>query len=573
MEMTIETPHTGQVPMPHEPQNKPSLWQAIQPKSIQARITLWTGLCLFIAAAIIIGYAALSLGQRINQGAEGHAAALAQTESLRIQTTMEDALGVSQTLAQTLLAVKASEDSIELEREHVITILKHVLEQNPDFVGIGTLWEPNAFDGKDTTFAGERGHDQTGQFIPYWSRDSQGTIKLDPLVDFDPNDKDNYYGCSVQTKRECITEPYSYDIQGEEVWMTSLVVPIIADGQFYGIVGTDIRMDFLQTIADSVNIYDHSTKLTLITNKGTLAAVTGQSNLIGQSATTIYPDINAIVSRIQGGERVVILHEEESVDMFTPIFFGDTETPWTLRVTIPHKVMTSEANLFVGRLVQIGSLLTIASLLLLWIVARQIAIPIRKLTVAAQSVASGNLDVRADVKTSDETGILAKTFNQMVYNLRQNAAQERQELEERQALQKQVIEAQETSIRELSSPLIPVADRVVIMPLIGTIDSNRGQLIMDMLLRGVYEHQARIAILDVTGVKVIDTQVANMLIQSAQAVRLLGSQVILTGINSTVAQMLIHLGVDLSGIVTHSTLQEGITYAIAEQKRMTSFST
>ncbi len=572
MEMTIETPHTGNVPMPHEPQDKPSLWQAIQPKSIQARITVWTGLCLFIAAAVIIGYAALSLGQRINEGAEGHVTALAQIESLRIQATIEDALGVSQTLAQTLVAVKAPENPVELDREHIITMLKHVLEHNPNFVGISTLWEPDAFDGKDAMFADKPGHDQTGQFMPYWSRDAQGTIHLDPLVDFDPNDSDNYYGCAFQTKRECIIEPLQYPVQGEEIWMTSLVVPIIADGQFYGIVGTDIRLDFLQMIADSLNIYDRSSELTLITNKGTLAAVTGQPNLIGQSATTLYPDISTIVSRIQGGERVVVLHEEEAVNMFTPIFFGDTETPWTLNITIPHKTMTAEANLFVGRLVQIGALLTIAALLLLWIVARQIAIPIRKLTTAAQSVASGNLDVRADVKTSDETGILAKTFNQMVYNLRQNAEQERQELEERQALQKQVIEAQEVSIRELSSPLIPVADRVVIMPLIGTIDSNRGQQIMDMLLRGVYEHQARIAILDVTGVKVIDTQVANMLIQSAQAVRLLGSQVILTGINSTVAQMLIHLGVDLSGIVTHSTLQEGITYAIAAQKRMGNFS-
>ncbi len=133
---------------------------------------------------------------------------------------------------------------------------------------------------------------------------------------------------------------------------------------------------------------------------------------------------------------------------------------------------------------------------------------------------------------------------------------------EREQLQQQVIDAQRTALRELSTPLIPLTDGVVIMPLIGTIDSQRAQQVMETLLEGVARHQSRLVILDITGVSVVDTQVAQAFIQSAQAVRLLGAQVMLTGIQPQIAQTLVHLGVDLSGIQTRSSLQEGIAAAL-----------
>jgi anti-anti-sigma factor len=134
--------------------------------------------------------------------------------------------------------------------------------------------------------------------------------------------------------------------------------------------------------------------------------------------------------------------------------------------------------------------------------------------------------------------------------------------EERTALQQQIIEGQREALRELSTPLIPVADNVLIMPLIGTIDSNRAQMVMEALLEGVAKHQAEIAILDITGVKVVDTQVAQALIRAAQSVKLLGARVVLTGIQPQIAQTLVHLGADLSEITTRSTLQAGIAAAL-----------
>jgi rsbT co-antagonist protein RsbR len=130
------------------------------------------------------------------------------------------------------------------------------------------------------------------------------------------------------------------------------------------------------------------------------------------------------------------------------------------------------------------------------------------------------------------------------------------------ALQEQVIEAQRAALRELSAPLLPIAEHVVILPLIGSLDTQRAQQIMETLLEGVAQYRADVAIVDITGIQVVDTQVANALIQTARAVQLLGAQVVLTGIGPAMAQTLVSLGADLSNIVTRGTLQSGIAYAL-----------
>jgi len=137
--------------------------------------------------------------------------------------------------------------------------------------------------------------------------------------------------------------------------------------------------------------------------------------------------------------------------------------------------------------------------------------------------------------------------------------------EERLQLQEQIIAMQARTLAELSTPLIPLNKRVLLMPLIGAFDSQRTQLTVDRLLHGVAEYHASVVILDITGVPIVDTHVASALMQAAQAVRLLGAEVVLTGIRPEVAQTLVGMGVSLQGIVTRGTLQSGIEYANSTQ--------
>jgi PAS domain S-box-containing protein len=193
----------------------------------------------------------------------------------------------------------------------------------------------------------------------------------------------------------------------------------------------------------------------------------------------------------------------------------------------------------------------------------QVQAIVQALLSGAGGTSSRNLNIRKDGKLITcqwYNAVLRDDHGEVVGALSQTE-DVTEELRAEEALR----ESQEQlimSLRELSTPLIPLDAGVVAMPLIGAIDSTRAQQVIETLLDGVSTHHARVAILDITGVSVVDTQVANALIRAAQAVKLLGARVILTGIRPEVAQTLVGLGVDLTGIITRSSLQAGIAYAM-----------
>ena len=140
-----------------------------------------------------------------------------------------------------------------------------------------------------------------------------------------------------------------------------------------------------------------------------------------------------------------------------------------------------------------------------------------------------------------------------------------QEAQSRLAEREQAIEAQSRLIQHLSTPIVPIYEGILVLPLVGVVDPRRATQIMEAVLDKIVEHQADVLILDITGVPVVDTSVANYIIQMARAVTLLGSQVVLVGIGSEIAQTIVQLGVDLRNITTLANLQAGIGYALAQQ--------
>lgn len=127
--------------------------------------------------------------------------------------------------------------------------------------------------------------------------------------------------------------------------------------------------------------------------------------------------------------------------------------------------------------------------------------------------------------------------------------------------------SQRTALKELSAPLIPVFESISVMPLIGTIDTERAKLIMENLLNGVIGHRSEVVLIDITGVPVVDTMVAHHIIQAAEAVRLIGARCILVGIRPEIAQTIVNLGIDLSAFPTKSTLRKGIQAALELTQR------
>lgn len=129
--------------------------------------------------------------------------------------------------------------------------------------------------------------------------------------------------------------------------------------------------------------------------------------------------------------------------------------------------------------------------------------------------------------------------------------------------QQELLRIQGAALMQLSTPLIPISDTIVVMPLVGQLDSARADQIMETLLQGVERSRAKVAILDITGVPSVDAITATVLVRATRAVQLLGARVILTGIRPDVAIGLTAMGSELAGVITRGTLQDGIRYAQA----------
>jgi len=140
---------------------------------------------------------------------------------------------------------------------------------------------------------------------------------------------------------------------------------------------------------------------------------------------------------------------------------------------------------------------------------------------------------------------------------------ERKRVEAERARLEETLRRQAQTMLEMSTPLVPVGEGIVAMPLVGAIDPGRAQQILQELLRGITAHRASVAILDVTGVAGVDTEVAGAIVRAVEAARLLGARVVLTGIRPEVARTLTTLDVSLGGVVTRGTLRGGISFALA----------
>lgn len=190
------------------------------------------------------------------------------------------------------------------------------------------------------------------------------------------------------------------------------------------------------------------------------------------------------------------------------------------------------------------------------------------------SIAAGDLDLRIESETEDDLTGVEQAINLLIEDLTHELKKSHKmktELEEKlqkiQDQQRTIIQQQE-DLLELSSPVTKVWDNILILPVIGTLDSQRTQVMMENLLHKIVQTGCTIAILDITGVPTVDTQVANHLLKTVTAARLLGAECIISGISPAIAQTIVHLGINLSAIRTKATLQDAMIFAMRRNEQL-----
>lgn len=190
------------------------------------------------------------------------------------------------------------------------------------------------------------------------------------------------------------------------------------------------------------------------------------------------------------------------------------------------------------------------------------------------SIAAGELDLRIESEIDDDLSGVEQAINLLIDDLTHELKKSNQmklEMEEKlrkiQDQQKTILQ-QQADLMELSSPVSKVWENILILPVIGTLDSQRTQIMMENLLQKIVATGCTTAILDITGVPTVDTQVANHLLKTVTAARLLGAECIVSGISPAIAQTIVHLGINLTNILTKATLQDAMIYALKKNEQL-----
>ncbi len=392
------------------------------------------------------------------------------------------------------------------------------------------------------------------------------------------------------------------------IW--TLVTPIYAQQTFRGVIAIDIVLtqvtfdiaENLPTTSSSIFLLDNKQNL-IIAPPEALPLLTGrpQDQQPISLLEAVYPltqtgnsALDATLTRMANGERQVerlTIGEQLYFLAYAPI----EDTDWRVGLLTPIEELTAAAarnsQVIVSTSQQallISSLITLGFVVLLAYashrISRRIAQPLINLAQAAQAIGQGRYDQQVTVTSRDEVGEVSAAFNTMVQSLRQAYAElaaQNQSLEDtvhsrtgelesvvaelEHSLQQQA--AMNELVRGLSTPVIPVLRGVLLMPLIGALDASRAQQTLQTLLQRVQAESARMVIIDVTGLPVMDTAVAQTLLQAAQATRLLGAKTILVGMRPEVAQTMVTLGVHLEELHPVADLQTAVMQAINSIQR------
>ncbi|WP_350343939.1 methyl-accepting chemotaxis protein [Proteinivorax tanatarense] len=353
------------------------------------------------------------------------AEAIAENNAAEIEEVLNTANNNAENLSTTIITML--NNGVD-DRELVIQLLQTTLEENQQLGGAWAAFEPDAFDGNDEDFADTTFHDDSGRFLPYWYRDGE-EVAYQPIADVADDEVNDYYTIPMESGEPYITEPTTYEVGGQELTMTSLVIPIIPEDEPIGVVGVDIYLDFLHTMISEVTIFEEGFGRVL-SNQGVVVAHP-DSERVGQVAGELESDDEeereAYSSAITQG-----LHHsdfaysaslgQEVFKSVVPINIGQTDTPWSFGTVVTEDDMYRDVN----RQIRILIFVMVAGLVILavviFLISTYITKPISVVTDYAEKMS--NLDLTATMpekylKHNDEIGMLSNSFKKLGNNLEQ----------------------------------------------------------------------------------------------------------------------------------------------------------
>ena len=431
-------------------------------KSIQFSVAALAGASVLAVVVALVLYALFAsnrsqaLVQERTQGLleqviQQRLTALAQAQVLHIQRELEAPLQITADLARVNALLGMQDDTgsplLATSREELANLVRETTAQNPKLLGSYIGWEPNAFDANDDVYAGpkDNGYDGSGRFIPWWFRNADGSLGIDALGDIETETllptgvrAGEYYLCPKERKKACVIDPAPYEVGGKMVMLASFTSPILVNGEFRGIAGADLAVNFIQELllkADS-QLYDGAGEMALIASNGRLVASTQAPEKLGSPATELL-DANEVANlqAMKTGEVTYDIDEQDDptknhIELFLSFNIGDTDARWVLMVVLPVSTVMADLQSMQADLraqgetdtlgmALVGLLIAAIGLLVVWFVGYGIARPLKQMVAMLDDIAKGEGDLTRRLSTdrTDELGLIAAGFNTFLSKL------------------------------------------------------------------------------------------------------------------------------------------------------------
>jgi methyl-accepting chemotaxis protein len=383
-------------------------------------LSLATKLLLPICLALILGLATLAVVVRSQSAAKTGALsvdlgrAVAEAAAADVKLRFDTGFEVARNLAQTTLSLKKGGSP----RSYLVEACAAATRANPDIVGSWVEIAGDEFDGKNAEYKGQPGMTSDGRvsvYVTHNPEDAAGVTVQPPSEGENEATLQEYFTGAYESGREYVSAPYIYAVDGVDVLMTSITVPIIENGKTIGVAGVDVALDSLdKQLAEKKPLGDGS--VYLISANGAWVAYKDKERL-GKTLQETQPELVPDVERAVKGEVVQSVDfsqflQSDVLRIFTPVKLGEAELPWVTMTNLVGVTMdrptTEITRWIVGASV---ALVIILSLVMILLVRGLAAKPVRSLTGVVEQLAGGNtgVDVPGTAR-GDELGIMAKAI-------------------------------------------------------------------------------------------------------------------------------------------------------------------
>ncbi|MGR2739258.1 methyl-accepting chemotaxis protein [Billgrantia sp. Q4P2] len=422
-------------------------------RSLRLLVVALAGACLLAVTAALVGYSLVSASRTqdvvaehtqslLESGIDERLSSLAHVQAERIRNELDRALTLASQLAHTNALMGIPGDNgrpqLRLSRGELSSLVRHTVVETPELLDAYIGWEPDAF-GADARYAGhETGFAEgSGRFRPWWVREADGSMRLGVLNEENMESeaplgngmrRGEYYLCPRDTLAPCIIDPAAYDYAGVMRMVTSFNVPIVVEGEFRGIAGVDMSVDFTQELLTQANqgLYDGAGEMALIASLGSVAAYTADDGSLGEAAGEVMGDAvqERIVEAQRSGEMQRIENADGMLELYLPFSVSDDQAPWVLLTRLPREAVLAELGALQRTLGDqrrqhllgmglVGLLVAGLGLIAIWLVGGGIARPLRELAGRMREIATGDGDLtqRLPVEGRDESAELAIQFN------------------------------------------------------------------------------------------------------------------------------------------------------------------